>query len=273
VTSTQPDWDSLADINFLIRRRLAEHLNAAVGAVNLIDTPEAGARPAEFWKAHAIRHIMRAQHMYEAWSLLIRYKSGQRLAQGRRFRAGDLLEWLASETFQTYIAHPDHERVLAGNRETLQEALLLIHSAAYSLGPHVRLLTEYKEDHCWFRVRFQVNKLKWRTLDELLEQLGDDWRSANAGFELHRAQDFLEMNGCALSYRLHETAGELSFSVALVSAGAQHEAIASAQSDDETIPTSPANDETQPAGEDIRRRFSKRIQANQPKPERFSRSE
>ena len=273
MTSTQPDWSSLADINFLIRRRLVEHLNAAIGAVNLIDTPEAGAKPAEFWKAHAIRHIMRAQHLYEAWSMLIRYKSGQRVTNGRQFRAGDLLEWLASETFQTYVPHSDHDRVLAGNRETLQEALLLLHSAAYSLGPHVRLLTEFKDRSFWFRVRFQQSKVKWQTLDELLEQLGDDWRTANAGFELHRAQDFLEMNGCTLSLMLHENVAELAFSVTVVGAGVQHEAMTSAQTDDDTIASAPTNDETQPSGEDIRRRFSKRVEANYINPERFSRKE
>lgn len=285
---TQPDWESLADINFLVRRRLVEHLNAAIGAVNLVDTPEAGGKPADFWKGHAIRHIMRAQHLYEAWSMLIRYKSGQRMTHTRQFRAGDLLEGLASETFQTYVPHVDHERILEGNRETLQEALFLIHSAAYGLGPNVRLLTDFRDGGFWFRVRYHDSRHQTRTLTELLDMLGDDWRTANTGFELHRAKDFLEMNDCALSFSWRENQGELAFFVPAVGAVRPSPATLALAGHDTTsaapdaltaaetllaATASNTEDETQPSAEDIRRRFSKRIQANYSSTENSSRSD
>jgi hypothetical protein len=263
VTHTQPDWDSLADANFLMRRRLLEHLSAAIGAVNLIDTPEGGSKPADFWQKRAIRHIMRAQHLYEAWSMLIRYKAGQHVQRVHPFRAGDLLEWLASETFQTYTPNPDHDRLLIGNRETLQEALLLVHSAAYSLGPSVRLLAQYKEDGFWFRVRYQDARQKAHALPELLEQLASDWRTENAAYELQRAQDFLEMNDCELTFVRGDDYCELMFFVDATSP-ARQQAAAAVTSEDETLLAPPTNDEdeTHPSGEDIRRRFSRRIQAN-----------
>lgn len=254
----QPSWDSLADINFLVRRRLVEHLNAAIGAVNIIDTPEAGGQPVEFWKKRAIRHIMRAQHLYEAWNMLARYKSGQSLAQARQFRAGDLLEWLASETSQTYLPHPDHGRILAGNRETMQEALLLMYSAAHTIGPGVRLLAESKDDGFWFRVRYQDHKSQPKTLDGLFDQLSDDWRTGNAAYELGRAQDFLELNDCVLTYARRDGFCELGFFVAVAGTGNAQAASATMRDTEETIAARPTEDETEPSGDDIRLHFSKR---------------
>lgn len=258
-----PDWESMADVNFLIRRRLIEHLNAAIGAVNLVDTPEAGSKPAEFWKTHAIRQIMRAQHLYEAWNTLMQYKAGQRLTQQHPFRAGDLLEWLSSETFQTYIPHTDHEEILVGNRETLQEALLLVHSAAYSLGPNVRLVTDMRGSNFWFRIQYQDLKHKTHSFADLMETLGDQWRTANASFELSRAQDFLEMNGCALQYSWKDGVSELGFFVASINAARQGTPAASTQTEDETLASLPDADETHASAEDIRSRFSRRVQSNQ----------
>ena len=262
MTHPYPDWDSLADANFLMRRRLIEHLSAAIGAVNLIDTPEAGGKPAEFWKTRAIRHIVRAQNMYEAWNLLVSYKAGQHVPRARPFRAGDLLEWLAGEIYQTYTPHAEHDRLLMGNRETLQEALLLIHSAAYSLGPAVRLHTQLKEGSFWFRVRYQDAKQKAKTLDDLFEQMTTDWRTESAAYELQRARDFLEMNDCELAYVSGMGYSELAFSVAAVGPEHQNED-SSVLAIDETHTAAPVEDldETHPAGEDIRRRFSKRLQA------------
>ncbi len=264
MTQPQPDWDSLADANFLMRRRLIEHLNAAVGAVNLIDTPEGGAKPADFWKSRAIRHIMRAQHLYEAWNLLIRYKAGHHVTRTHLFRAGDLLEWLASETYQTYSPHPDHDLLLIGNRETLQEALLLVHSAAYSLGPGVRLHTQVKDDRFAFRVRYQAAKPGAQTLADLLEQLVNDWRTESAAYELRRAQDFLQMNDCELTLVQGDRCCELGFSVATAGNARQQPAAGEIEVEDDFDITAIVRDEdeTQPSGDDIRARFSRRVQAN-----------
>jgi hypothetical protein len=245
-----------------MRRRLIEHLSAAIGAVNLIDTPEGGAKSAEFWKTRAIRHIMRAQHLYEAWNMLVSYKAGQHVKRLHPFRAGDLLEWLASETYQTYTPHADHDQLVMGNRETLQEALLLIHSAAYSLGPAVRLHTQFKDGSFRFHVRYRDAKQKAQTLGELIEQLATDWRTESAAYELDRAQDFLEMNDCKLTYERGDGFCDLVFALPAARKTHQQDAAAVKVNDDTQL-APPVNDadETHPSGEDIRRRFSKRVQA------------
>ena len=254
----QPNWDSLADVNFLVRRRLVEHLNAAIGAVNIIDTPEAGGKPVEFWKKRAIRHIMQAQNLYEAWSMLARHKSGQTAVYGRQFRAGDMLEWLASETSQSYFPHPDHDRILAGNRETLQEALLLMYSAAHTIGPGVQLIAESSNKGFWFRIRYQDHKRQPKTLDGLFEQLDDDWRTGNAAYELCRAQDFLELNACRLTYTRLKDACELGFFVAAAGVGQTQPSAATLRDTEETVASQPTDDETEPDGDDIRNHFSRR---------------
>ena len=256
VNREQPSWDSLADVNFLVRRRLVEHLNAAIGAVNIIDTPEAGSKPVDFWKKRAIRHIMQAQNLYEAWNMLARHKSGQTAVYARQFRAGDLLEWLASETSQSYIPRPDHDRILAGNRETMQEALLLIYSAAHTIGPSVQLITECSDDGFWFRVRYQNHNRQPKTLNGLFDQLEDDWRTGNAAYELCRAQDFLELNNCTLTYLRLTDACELGFFV--VGAGQSHPSAATMRDTEETVATRASDDETEPSGDDIRTHFSRR---------------
>ncbi|HLU09359.1 MAG TPA: hypothetical protein VK003_06810 [Oceanobacillus sp.] len=255
----QPNWNSLADINFLVHRRFVEHLNAAIGAVNIIDTPEAGGKPVEFWKKRAIRHIMQAQNLYEAWSMLARHKSGHTTVYTSQFRAGDLLEWLAAETSQNYVPQPDHDRILEGNRETLQEALLLIYSAAHTMGPNVQLLAESSTKGFWFRVRYQDTRRQPRNLEELFEKLDDDWRTGNAAYELARAQDFLELNRYSLHFVRLKDACELGFFVA--AAGMAHSSSADAiRETEETIATRPIEDETQPDGDNIRSHFSRRGQ-------------
>lgn len=265
----EPNWDTLADVNFLVRRRLVEHLNAAIGAVNIIDTPEAGGKPVEFWKTRAIRHIMQAQNLYEAWNMLARHKSGQTAAYSRQFRAGDLLEWLASETSQTYVPRSDHDRVLTGNRETMQEALLMIYSAAHTIGPSVQLITECGDDGYWFRVRYQTSKRQPKTLEGLFEQLEDDWRTGNAAYELSRAQDFLELNNCTLTYLRLSDACELGFFVAAAGAG-QNQIPATMRDTEETVAAPSSNDETEPSGDDIRSHFSRRSRGRS---DRFSHSD
>jgi hypothetical protein len=258
VNRIEPNWDSLADVNFLVRRRLVEHLNAAIGAVNIIDTPEAGGKPVEFWKRRAIRHIMQAQNLYEAWSMLARHKSGQTAVYARQFRAGDLLEWLASETSQHYQAHSDHDRILAGNRETLQEALLLMYSAAHTIGPGVQLIAESSSKGFWFRIRYQDNRRQPRTLDGLFEQLDDDWRTGNAAYELCRAQDFLELNNYTLHFARLKDACELGFFVASAGVEQSQSSAATLRDTEETVATQPTDDETEPDGDDIRNHFSRR---------------
>jgi hypothetical protein len=210
----KPDWRRLADVNFLIYRRMIDHLNAAFGAINLIGSNTE--QTTDYWKQRALKQLMRATQLYGAWNHLLQVKGVEQVAPpGQRvFRALDLMEWLASEMAQQYTPHPDHERLLKGNRETLQEALLLLQSAAYSLGPGVRLLTQNNSDGMWFRIRYTLMKAAPPTLDGLLESLTDDWRSELTAFELYCAGEFLALNDATLHYSAEDEHATLGFFIA-----------------------------------------------------------
>lgn len=196
-------------------QRVIEQMNAALGAVHLSADPAGKDKPAEFWQERAIKQLRRAISLYNAWNNLIRYKSGlvQIPKTMRQFRGSEMLEWLASELSTRHTLEPEHERLLAGNRETLQEALLLLHSCAHTLGPGVRLVTQNDHDGMWFRVRYNIYKTPPQTLEALLDQLPENWRAEHTVFELQRAQDFLAMNQCTLEYRVEDTYCELGFFV------------------------------------------------------------
>ncbi len=206
-----PDWKRLADVNFLIYRRMTNYLSAALGAVNLIGTDTE--QPLEYWKQRAIKQLMRANQLYSAWNHLLQVKGVDQISppNQRLFRATDLMEWLAAEMTQNYSYHPDHDRLLQGNREMLQEALLLIHSAAHSLGPGVRLLTQSLPNGMWFRIRYNLVKKAPQTLEALLETLTNDWRSELTAFELLCASEFLALNSSELAYTPDEHHATLGF--------------------------------------------------------------
>jgi hypothetical protein len=217
----EPNWKTLADVHFVMQRRMLEYLNAAVGALTLIDTPEGAAKPDNFWKERALRQVMRAHNLFNAWNALIRHKTGQRPAPSamRQFSAADVIEWLAVELRHSSGDRSGSDRLLHGNRETLQEALLLLHSAAYSIGPGVRTITAQRPAGMWFRVRYTTYKPPPPTLAALREQLASDWRTEMAAYELERAQDFLELNGLALEYLIGDGYCELGFFVRAVQPG------------------------------------------------------
>jgi hypothetical protein len=205
------DWKRLADVNFLIYRRMTNYLSAALGAVNLIGTDTE--QSLEYWKQRAIKQLMRANQLYSAWNHLLQMQGVEQVSppSQRLFRASDLMEWLAAEMTQHYPHHPDHDRLLQGNREMLQEALLLIYSASYSLGPGVRLLTQSMPNGIWFRIRYNLVKKAPPTLDGLLETLTTDWRSEMTAFELFCASEFLALNSSGLEYVPDEQHATLGF--------------------------------------------------------------
>jgi hypothetical protein len=216
--STEPDWDSLSIINFLLNRRMSEHLNAALAAISLIGTEDADNQPPEMWQARALDAVLQSLNLHNAWASLIRYKQGETfLAQHmRQFSANEMLHWLASEMQLSHFDPLSVDITLCGNRETLQEALLLIHSCANTLGPGVRLQAETQADGMWFRVRYNMLKSAPPSLDKLMEvldRLSSSWRAQNAFFELKRARDFLAMNDQQLHYNVGQDYCELAFFV------------------------------------------------------------
>ena len=216
-TSQEPDWESLGSIQFLLHQRIAERLNTALAAIQLFNTPEAADTPPGFWQQRASDAALRALEIENAWSSLIRHKLGEHFLPQHmlHFHTSELIRWLALEIGCPQYATPGEDMLLHGNRETLQEALLLLHSCAGTLGPHVRLIAQPTGKGMWFRVRYGLVKTPPPSLDTLLDSLAaaGNWRAETALFELRRAYDFLSMNGCALRYRVEAEYGELALRI------------------------------------------------------------
>lgn len=196
----EPDWEALADLQFLLYNRIADSLNAALSSIALSEMPEAQNRPPGFWKERAQTKVANVLNLVIAWSHLIRYKRGDPIpAQAQRtFHANALLTWLSA---QLHIAPPpliEADPVLHGNQETLQEALLMLYSAAQALGTGVRLETEVTRLGTWFHVRFARPPAMPSTLDALLASFREHWRDQSTRFELTIARDFVRMNGAEL---------------------------------------------------------------------------
>lgn len=214
---TEPDWDSLSEINFILYRRMSDHLNAALAAISLLGAPEAQEDP-EFWRERALNEVMRSLGMHSAWASLVRYQLGEQFLPQHllQFRASEMLQWLTAELQLINVPPLPADMLLFGNRESLQEALLLLHSCAGTLGPGVMLQAQVEGGGMWFRVRYQSIRKPPTTLDELLiglERLPETWRTRNAIFELKRARDFLTMNKCELQFTVEENICELAFFV------------------------------------------------------------
>jgi hypothetical protein len=223
-------------MNFLLNRRMAEHLNAALAAISLIGTESA--EQDKFWQERALVEALHALNMHMAWSSLVRHKTGETFLPQhmRQFTASEMLSWLANELRLPHNPSIKQDLILIGNRETLQEALLLLRSCAFTLGPNVRLSAQADARGIWFRVTYQVVAPAPPTLDALIEALTGSWRAGSAGFELRRAHDFLTMNGCELVYRVGETHCELAFYVQ-ASAAARNVSTQQHQLDTDSQPT------------------------------------
>lgn len=234
------DWGSLSAVQALIHRRVIERLNAALGAINLTDDDLALERAPVYWREHAMGQIIGALNIYNAWNMLIHYKAGMvALPRSlRQFRVGDLLDWLSSETSQSYASTSDDDRLLIGNRETLQEALLLIYGCAQALGPDVRVLVEDRRAHVWFGARYRARRNQARTLTELIDRPPTDWRDENLIFELTCARDFLVLNNCQLEVIAQKGERFIGFSVPAVESKAQTLSERVAHTNEATIPAS-----------------------------------
>ncbi|GAB4420093.1 MAG: hypothetical protein Kow00106_16530 [Anaerolineae bacterium] len=235
----EPDWEALADLQFLLYNRIADSLNAALSSIALSDMPEAQNRPPGFWKDRAQTKVANVLNLVIAWSHLIRYKRGDPIpAQAQRtFRANALLTWLSA---QLHIAPPpliEADPVLHGNQETLQEALLMLYSAAQALGTGVRLETEVTRLGTWFHVRFARPPSMPSTLDALLANFREHWRDQSTRFELTIARDFVRMNGAELMLGTSGMQADLMFFVR--AAGAPRPA---------ALPPTPSAVQTAPPG-------------------------
>lgn len=211
----QPDWDALAELQFLLYNRIAGTLNEALSSIALTDMPEAQNKPPGYWKDRASNKISNVLNLFNAWSYLIRYKRGEAIPDQalRPFRVNALLNWLGLQLQLNATPHIPSDPLLKGNQETLQEALLLLHSVAYSQGTSVRVTVDNNDLGAWFRVKFGLVRSIPNTLDELMESFGTHWRAQDTAFELATARDFVSLNGCELTLATTALEGEFVFFV------------------------------------------------------------
>ncbi len=206
-----PDWNTLAEVNFLLYRRMSEHLNAALAALEPAADSVDGIQP-----DRAAESVHAALGMYSAWSNMIRHKAGETplIANDACFDGQELLRWVGTTLHIAELPTLSGDQaVFKGNRETLQEALISLQSCAHALGPGVRIIVESHLRGVWFRVRYGIVNQPPATLDELLESLQANWRVKMAGFELSSARDFLSLNNTELFYTVRDQQGELAFFV------------------------------------------------------------
>ncbi|MBN1562675.1 MAG: hypothetical protein JXA10_02470 [Anaerolineae bacterium] len=209
------DWAALADIQFILYNRIANQLNEALTGIALSDMPEASGKPPGYWKDRAIDKITNVLNMFTAWTWLIRYKLGEPIPQRaiRPFETNALLAWLGRQLQLNPPPKTNMNPLLHGNQESLQEALLLLYSVAYTQGSGVRLAFEATKLGTWFRIRFDRHQAIPSDIDALITSFGDHWRDQDTVFELTTARDFIRLNGCALTLNLTETGAEFAFFV------------------------------------------------------------
>ncbi|GAB4569083.1 MAG: hypothetical protein Kow0077_01020 [Anaerolineae bacterium] len=213
----EPDWESLSQLQFLLMRRVTEPLNAALAAIALVHLDEAADRSREFWQSRATQEVLGVLNLVNAWHALLRFKLGELLPRQhiRPFNAQTMLDWL---TMQLELSTPlriETDMVLESSPEALQEALLLLYSAAFTLGPSVRLVLRTLTNGLWFRIRYNHPESKPcpPTLDTLLETLRGNWRLEDTAFEIRLARDFIALSGSKLHFQGTDQFCEFAFFV------------------------------------------------------------
>jgi hypothetical protein len=210
-----PDWEALADVQFVLYNRVANQLNEALSGIALSDMPEAGDKPPGYWKERATNKIQNVLNMFTAWTWLMRYKMGEKIPERaiRPFSTNSLLAWVGAQLQLSPPPVTTLNPLLRANQETLQEALLLLHSVAYTQGSAVRLAFEATTLGTWFRIRFDRYKPLPDSVDALIEGFGEHWRAQDAMFELATARDFIRLNCCELTLNSTADHGEFAFFV------------------------------------------------------------
>jgi hypothetical protein len=210
-----PDWEALADVQFALYNRVANQLNEALSGIALSDMPEAGDKPPGYWKERATTKILNVLNLFTAWTWLLRFKMGEPIPERaiRPFRTNALLGWVGTQLQLSPPPVTTLNPLLRANQETLQEALLLLYSVAYTQGSAVRLAFEATTLGTWFRIRFDRHKDLPESIDALLTSFGSHWRAQDAVFELTNARDFVRLNGCELVLNVTPQHGEFAFFV------------------------------------------------------------
>lgn len=211
----EPDWEALSDLQFLLYNRVADSLNAALSSIALSDIPEAQDKPPGFWKDRASVKVANVLNLFTAWSYLARFKLGETVPDRaiRPFRVNTLLEWIGQQLQLVPPPALDNNVLLYANQECIQEALLLLYSAAFTQGTGVRLEMEPGPLGLWFRVQFARLAPLPTTLDALLRTFSAHWRAQDTVFELTTARDFIRLNGADLLLNSTEKLGEFAFFV------------------------------------------------------------
>lgn len=214
----EPDWEALDQLQFLLMSRMTEPLNAGLAAISLVHLEEAADKPRAYWQERASGEVLGVLGLVNAWHALIRYKLGELLPSQhiRPFAVQDLLDWL---TYQLELVSPlrvEDNLTLESSKEAIQEALLMLYSAAYTLGPSVHLVVQSTSTGVWFRVRYGHSKNVAtcpNSLEDLLNQLSGNWRLENTSFEIRTAADFVALSGSQLHLQGSETFCEMAFFV------------------------------------------------------------
>ncbi len=215
--SREPDWESLGQLQFLLMRRLIEPLNTGLAAISLVHLPTAAGKPRAYWQARASSEVLSVLNLLNAWQALIRYKLGELppRQQIRPFPVQDLLDWVSGQLELVTPLRTEEDLILEANREALQEALLLLYSAAFTLGPNVHLVVQSLASGIWFRVRFgrTGDRPVPRSLADLLAPLRGNWRLEDTALELQLAADFVTLSGSQLHIQGTEQLTEMAFFV------------------------------------------------------------
>ena len=104
--------------------------------------------------------------------------------------------------------------MLESSKEALQEALLMLYSVAYTLGPNVHLVVKSLTNGVWFRIRYShTGEAAPYSLNDLLERLKGNWRLEDTAFELRLANDFITLSGSKIHFQSTEHFCELAFFV------------------------------------------------------------
>ncbi len=198
----EPDWDSLNEINFQLYNRVADSLNAALSAMAIAEMPDNSGQTPKWWYDRAKAKVENVLNLTMSWSWLIQFKTGTNLTEKaiRPFQLQSLLDWL---TLHLQIIPPlktDHNVYLQANQQTLQEAILLLHSVATTQGSGVSVYLDHLQAAVRFRIRFARlrSATPYQSLDAFLSAQGRHWRQQVISFETRTARDFLKMNNIDL---------------------------------------------------------------------------
>jgi hypothetical protein len=213
----EPDWEALNEINFLLYNRVADGLNAALSAIAIAQMPDDTDQPAEWWYQRARAKIEGILNLIMSWSWLIQFKGGSDLPEKviRPFQLQTMLDWVSLHLQLVPPLAIREDIVVQANQQTVQEALILLYSAASTQGAGVTIFLDHVDDGVQFRIRFaRLRPVRpWQSIDELIAQQGSHWRQQAVAFELATARDFLLMNQIPLGLSDAGTVGEFSFSL------------------------------------------------------------